>query len=49
MKEKLVSESYPEVGFEVLTMVVMKRSAIWDVIPSCLLKINPEDGGDMFL
>jgi hypothetical protein len=28
------------VGFEVLTAVVMKRSIFWDITPCCPLKIN---------
>jgi hypothetical protein len=33
------------VGFEVLTAVVMKRSIFWDITPGSLLKANRRFGG----
>jgi hypothetical protein len=43
------------VGFEVLTVVVMKSSLLWNAMPCSLSKLcllalfyDPEDGGDMF-
>jgi hypothetical protein len=45
------------VGFEVLTVVVMKSTSFWDIMLCSLLKVNqcillsffdPEDGGDIF-
>jgi hypothetical protein len=34
-----------EVGFEVLTAVVMKSSIFWDITPCSLLKVNRSFGG----
>jgi hypothetical protein len=32
-------------GFEVLTAVVMKSSVFWDIMPCSLLKVNQHFGG----
>jgi hypothetical protein len=37
------------VGFEVITLVVMKRSVFWDITACSLLKVNCRFGGTCHL